>query len=106
MGKTNPLPSIGHYVYVEKPLVPQAKGKPSESNKYIQKGPFKHKSTDTYCKFLVSISVALPCLVLNIIEAKITQKCQTPQNLHSLPLGGETSYSTMIEALQVKKAGS
>jgi len=94
------------YVYIEKPLLPWLKEKPSESNKYVQKGPFKHKLMDTYSKFLVSISVVLPCPVLNIIEAKITWKCQTPQNLPSLPLGGETSYSTMIEALQAKRAGS
>ena len=87
-------------------MVPQAKGKCSESDKYIQKGPFKYKSTETYFKLSVSISAVLPYLVLNIVEAKITQKCQTPQNLASLPLGGETSYSTMIEALQAKKAGS
>ncbi|KIJ97344.1 hypothetical protein K443DRAFT_9995 [Laccaria amethystina LaAM-08-1] len=100
-GEDNPTAiDLTLYVYVEKPLIPQLKGKPSESDKYIQKGPFKNKAMDTYSKFLVSISAVLPCPVLNIVEAKITWKCQTPQNSPSLPLGGETGYYTMIEALQ------
>jgi len=94
------------YVYVEKPPIPGKKGKLSDSDKYVQKGPFKLKSTENYATFLIKISTALPCPVLNIVQEKITWKCQTPQNSPSLPLGKELGYSAMLEAIKAKRAGS
>lgn len=94
------------YVYVEKPAAPGRKGKLSDSDKYVQKGPFKLKSTDTYANFLVKISTALPCPVLNIVEERTTWKCQIPQNSPSLPLGGQLGYSAMIEAIASKRVGA
>ena len=94
------------YVYVKKPAAPGRKGKLSNSDKYVQKGPFKLKSMDTYANFLIKISTALPCPVLNIIEERTTWKCQIPQNSPSLPLGGQLGYSAMIEAIASKQAGA
>ena len=74
------------YAYIEKPPIPGKKGKLSDSDKYVQKGPFKLKSMETYSTFLNKISTALPCPVLNIVQEKMTWKCQIPQNSPSLPL--------------------
>jgi len=94
------------YVYIEKLPIPGKKRKLSDSDKYVQKGPFKLKSMENYATFLAKISTALPCPVLNIIQEKITWKCQTPQNSPSLPLGKELGYSAMLEAIKAKQAGS
>jgi hypothetical protein len=94
------------YVYVEKLPIPGNKGKLSDSNKSVQKGSFKLKSTENYSTFLVKISAALPCPVLNIVQEKMTWKCQTPQNLPLLPLGKKLVYSVMLETIKAKRAGS
>jgi hypothetical protein len=90
------------YVYVEKPPIPGKKGKLSDSNKYVQKGPFKLKSMENYSTFLVKISAALPCPVFNIVQEKMTWKCQTPQNSPLLPLRKELGYSAMLEMIKAK----
>ena len=95
------------FVYVEKPNPPRlTKGKVDESERYAQKGPFKLSSNDGYATFLRKVSTALPCPVLHIIEEKITWKPQTPQNAKPLPLGAETGFSTMIDALKAKRVGA
>jgi hypothetical protein len=94
------------YVYMERLPIPGKKGKLSDSNKYVQKGPFNLKSTENYSTFLVKISAALPCPVLNIVQEKMTWKCQTPQNSPSLPLGKELGCSVMLETIKAKWAGS
>ena len=95
------------FVYVEKPNPPRtAKGKVEESDRYAQKGPFKLSSNDSYATFLRKVSTALPCPILHIIEEKISWKPQTPQNAKPLPMGAATGYSTMIDALKVKRVGA
>lgn len=95
------------FVYVEKPNPPRtAKGKVDESDRYAQKGPFKLSSNDRYPTFLHKVSTALPCPILHIIEEKIMWKPQTPQNAKPLPMGAETGYSTMIDALKAKRVGA
>lgn len=94
------------YVYIEKPTVPTRKSKIPDTEKYIQKGPFKFKSTETYGAFLVRISKVLPCPVLNIVEKKTTWRFQTPQNSPSMPLGGPTGFSAMIESVAAKRTGT
>ena len=94
------------YVYVEKLPIPGKKGKLLDSNKYVQKGPFKLKSTETYSAFLIKISTALPCPVLNIVQEEMIWKCQIPQNLPSLPLQKELGYSAMLETIKAKQTGS
>ncbi|KDR71134.1 hypothetical protein GALMADRAFT_102840 [Galerina marginata CBS 339.88] len=94
------------YVYVEKPPIPGKRGKLLDSDKYVQKGPFKLKSTESYSSFLVKISAALPCPVLNIVQEKMSWKCQIPQNSPSLPLGKELGYSAMLDTIKAKRVGS
>ncbi|KAJ3487544.1 hypothetical protein NLJ89_g11701 [Agrocybe chaxingu] len=95
------------FIYIEKQNPPRtAKGKIEESDKYAQKGPFKLSSNEGYATFLHKVSTALPCPVLHIIQDKIMWKSQTPQNVKPLPMGAETRYSTMIDALKAKKAGA
>lgn len=72
------------YVYIEKPVVPRTgKSKIPES---VQKGPFKFYSNDTYMRFLIKISTVLPWPFENILQDKITGKCQTPESSMPLPL--------------------
>jgi len=95
------------FVYVEKPNPPRStKGKVDKSKRYAQKGPFKLCSKDSYATFLCKVSTALPCPILHILEEKITWKPQTPQNAKPLPMGAETGYSTMIDALKAKRVGA
>ena len=95
------------FVYVEKPNPPRtAKGKVDEGDRYAQKGPFKLSSKDGYATFLRKVSTALPCPILHIPAEKMTWKPQTPQNAKPLPMGAETGYSTMIDALKAKRAGA
>jgi len=61
---------------------------------------------ESYSSFLVKILAALPCPVLNIVQEKMTWKCQIPQNSPSLPLGKELGYSVMLEMIKAKQAGS
>ncbi|EDR06517.1 uncharacterized protein LACBIDRAFT_328724 [Laccaria bicolor S238N-H82] len=95
------------FVYVEKPNPPHtAKGNVEESDRYAHKGPFKLSSNDSYGTFLHKVSTALPCPILHIIEEKMSWKPQTPQNAKPLPMGAATGYSTMIDALKVKRVGA
>ncbi|CAA7262386.1 unnamed protein product [Cyclocybe aegerita] len=98
---------ITAYILVEKTLPPPQRGsraaKVAEADKYLQRGPFKFKSTDSYSTFLVAISNALPCPVLNILQDKITWKPQSPKNATALLLGGATGYPALIETFRNKK---
>lgn len=94
------------YIYIERPAAPRVtKGKISDAEKYVQKGPFVLQSTDSYSTFLLSISGAAPCPVLNIVDDKITWRCQTPGNSPYMPLGGRTGYTAMIDAIKAKRTG-
>ena len=94
------------YIYIERPAAPRAtKGKVSDTDKYVQKGPFILQSTDLYSVFILCISTTAPCPVLNIIEDKITWRCQTPANSPCMPLGGRTGYAAMIDAIKSKRSG-
>lgn len=97
------------YILVEKNIPqPQRGSRPQkipEAEKYMQRGPIDFKSTDRYSSFLVKISQALPCPVLNIVEEKLTWKPQTPKNATALLLGGETGFSAMVRSFRnAKKA--
>jgi hypothetical protein len=97
------------YILVERNIPqPQRGSRPPkipEAEKYMQRGPIDFKSTDRYASFLVKISRALPCPVLNIVEEKLTWKPQTPKNATALLLGGETGFSAMVRSFRnAKKA--
>ena len=97
------------YILVERNIPQPQRGsraqKIPEAEKYMQRGPIDFKSTDRYASFLVKISQALPCPVLNIVEEKLTWKPQTPKNATTLLLGGETGFSAMIRSFRnAKKA--
>jgi len=64
----------------------------------MQRGPIDFKSTDSYASFLVKVSQALPCPVLNIVEEKLTWKPQTPKNVTPLLLGSGTGFSAMVQS--------
>lgn len=62
-------------------------------------------SNDSYASFLTAIARELPCPVANLIESKITWKPQKPVNAPTLPLGGETRFSALVEEFVGKKTG-
>jgi hypothetical protein len=104
-----PAVEITLYVYIEKPPPPRSgpgKSKINENDKFVQRGPFKLESTDSYATFLRKVADVLPCPILNIIKEKVTWKCQTPANAKALPMAGEPGYLAMVEALKMKKRGS
>jgi hypothetical protein len=98
---------ITAYILVEKSSPPQMRGgratKLSESEKYVQRGPFKFKSADRYSSFIVQLLHTLPCPVLSIPQEKIIWRPQTPKSATPLLLGGETGYSAMVDAMTGSK---
>ena len=62
-------------------------------------------SNDNYASFLAAIARELPCPVANLIESKISWKPQKPANAPTLPLGGETGFSALVEEFVAKKTG-
>jgi hypothetical protein len=101
--------AITAYIQISKPglLTAPAKTRNKLKNEdlYVQKGPFKFQSLDSYTTFLSKIASVLPCPKANIIEAKITWKPQKPANATALPLGGDTGYSALVDEFASKKSG-
>jgi hypothetical protein len=62
-------------------------------------------SNDSYASFLTAIARELPCPVANLVESKISWKPQKPVNAPTLPLGGETGFSALVEGFIGKKSG-
>ena len=97
------------YILVEKNQPSQHPGrknaKVAENDRFVQRGPFQFKDTDSYASFLVKISQALPCPLLNIVENKITWRPQTPKSTMPLLLGGQPGYDAMITTITSKKPG-
>jgi hypothetical protein len=103
-----PAIDITAYIQVSKPVSTsqtKLRTKLKADDLYIQKGPFKFQSDDTYQVFLSKIASVLPCPIGNLIESKITWKPQKPANASALPLGGETGFSALVDEFIGKKTG-
>jgi hypothetical protein len=85
--------------------ISKSRSKPKAKDLYLQKGPFKFSSNNTYQTFLTKIALELPCPVANLIELKITWKPQKPANAAALLLGGETGFSALVDEFVHKKSG-
>jgi len=98
---------ITAYIHVLRPSPPSAAPKNwtrKPEDDYVQKGPFKFQSNDSYDAFLTNIAVALPCPSPDyIVTAKMTWKPQKPLKAPSFPLGSELGFSIMVEQVAAKK---
>ena len=98
---------ITAYIHVLCPSPPSAAPKNRTrklEDDYVQKGPFKFQSDDSYDAFLMNIAVALPCPSPDyIIAAKMTWKPQKPLKAPSFPLGSKLGFFIMVKQVAAKK---
>ena len=99
--------NITAYIHVLCPSPPCAAPKnqtQKPEDDYVQKGPFKFQSDDSYDAFLTNIAVALPCPSPDyIVAAKMTWKPQKPLKAPLFPLGGKLGFFIMVKQVAAKK---
>ncbi|KAJ7924552.1 hypothetical protein B0H13DRAFT_2315455 [Mycena leptocephala] len=96
------------YVDVLKPPLPTSSRKPvrkpagGKDDDFVQRGPFKLNTKDSYSYFLSKLAEALPCRVDNIHQSKMKWKPQKPANGKLLPIGGKDGYEAIQDAMREK----